>query len=213
MLTTFFDRFISTVGNIWSASLAKRVGLIPAMVATHLPSSIFLALLPAPPQLSFTICLLVARAVLNSMDQAPRAAFLSIVVLPQERTAVMGVVNILKTLSQSAGPWATGLLAGHGHFWVAFVAAGSLKGTYDLLLLALFAGRVHQPPETGPAGQTDADATEPQTRDSIRAPETNPDIPEDESDTNVTSATRIACKAEEGTVARSPFGPSGSNRL
>ncbi|KAF9732062.1 hypothetical protein PMIN06_008913 [Paraphaeosphaeria minitans] len=204
--------FVSTVGNIWSASLAKRLGLIQAMVATHLPSSIFLALLPVSPQLSFTICLLVARAVLSSMDQAPRSAFLSTVVLPQERTAVMGVVNIFKTLSQSAGPWVTGLLAGRGHFWVAFVAAGSLKGTYDLLLLAFFAGRVHPSPETGLAGQTEADAVEPQTGDNSRAPETDPDIPEDESDTGVTSATRIISRAEDG-VARSPFEPLGSNRL
>ncbi|KAF1961124.1 MFS general substrate transporter [Byssothecium circinans] len=136
--------FISTIGNVFASSLAKRIGLIQAMVATHLPSSIFLAVLPAPPGLPFTICLLVARAILNSMDQAPRSAFLSIVVLPEERTAVMGVVNILKTLSQSGGPWLTGLLAGRQHFGVAFVVAGSLKGAYDILLLAFFAGRVRQ---------------------------------------------------------------------
>ena len=80
------------------------------------------------------------------MDQAPRSAFLSAVVLPQERTAVMGIVNILKILSQSSGPWITGLLADRGSFWVAFVIAGSLKGVYDLLLLAFFARRVHPPP-------------------------------------------------------------------
>ncbi|KAH6846601.1 major facilitator superfamily domain-containing protein [Alternaria alternata] len=134
--------FVSTLGNVFASSLAKRLGLIQAMVFTHLPSSIFLALLPVPSGLALTICLLVGRSVLNSMDQAPRSAFLSIVVLPGERTAVMGVVNILKTLSQSSGPSVTGVLAGNNHFWVAFVAAGSLKATYDLLLLAFFGGRV-----------------------------------------------------------------------
>jgi hypothetical protein len=122
---------------------------------------------------------------------------------------VMGVVNILKTLSQSAGPWATGLLAGHGHFWVAFVAAGSLKGTYDLLLLAFFAGRVHQPPETGLAGQRDADAV----GQASRTPKTPPDIQGDASDAGVTSATRITSGAEEGAVAKSPFGSSGSTQI
>lgn len=136
--------FVSTIGNMFAASLAKRLGLIQAMVFTHLPSSIFLALLPAPPGLPLTICLLVGRSVLNSMDQAPRSAFLSIVVLPEERTAVMGVVNILKTLSQSSGPSVTGVLAGRDHFWVAFVVAGSLKAAYDLMLLAFFGGRVQQ---------------------------------------------------------------------
>lgn len=136
--------FVSTIGNMFASSLAKRLGLIQAMVATHLPSSIFLALLPLPPGLPLTICLLVGRSVLNSMDQAPRSAFLSIVVLPEERTAVMGIVNILKTLSQSGGPWVTGILAGYGRFWIAFVAAGSLKAAYDLALLIFFAGRVHE---------------------------------------------------------------------
>ncbi|CAI6333651.1 unnamed protein product [Periconia digitata] len=136
---------ISTVGNVFASSVAKRLGLIPAMVVTHLPSSIFLALLPAPAGLPWTICLLVARAVLNSMDQAPRSAFISMVVKPEELTAVMGVINILKILSQSGGPWITGLLADRKLFWVAFVVAGSLKGAYDLLLLLLFAGRVRKP--------------------------------------------------------------------
>ncbi|KAF2855045.1 ADC synthase [Plenodomus tracheiphilus IPT5] len=134
--------FVSTAGNIFASSLAKRLGLIQAMVITHLPASIFLALLPAPSSLAPTIFLLVGRSVLNSMDQAPRSAFLSLVVLPEERTAVMGVVNILKTLSQSSGPSVTGVLAGLERFWVAFVVAGSLKGVYDLLLLVYFGGRV-----------------------------------------------------------------------
>jgi hypothetical protein len=54
----------------------------------------------------------------------------------------MGVVNILKTLAQSSGPSLTGILAGHGHFWVAFVVAGSLKAAYDIMLLTFFGGKV-----------------------------------------------------------------------
>ncbi|OSS48048.1 hypothetical protein B5807_06492 [Epicoccum nigrum] len=119
--------FLSTLGNIFSASLSRRLGLIPSMVATHLPSSLFLALLPLAPTLPLTILFLVLRSAMSSMDQAPRSAFLASVVLPQERTAVMGTVNVLKTLSQSAGPSVTGVLAGEGRFWVAFVVAGGLK--------------------------------------------------------------------------------------
>lgn len=89
------------------------------------------------------------------MDQAPRSAFLSMVVKPQELTAVMGVINILKILSQSGGPWITGLLADRKLFWVAFVAAGSLKGTYDVLLLMLFAGRVREPKPSEPRRHED----------------------------------------------------------
>lgn len=135
-----FTWFLSTAGTIFSASLARRLGHVPAMVATHLPSSLFLASLPFAPGLPLTVVLLVARSAMSSMDQAPRSAFLSSVVLPAERTAVMGIVNTLKTLSQSAGPWVTGVLAGSGRFWVAFVVAGALKAAYDVLLLAMFGG-------------------------------------------------------------------------
>lgn len=108
------------------------------MVFTHLPSAIFLALLPAPTSLFMTIVFLVARSSLSSMDQAPRSAFLSAVVLPEERTAVMGIVNTVKTMSQSSGPLITGLLASGNRFWIAFVVAGALKASYDFAMLYMF---------------------------------------------------------------------------
>lgn len=135
-ITTFISAFM----NIWSAALSKKIGLIKTMVFTHLPSAIFLALLPASPSLSGTIVLLFARASLNSMDQAPRTAFIAAIVRSGERTAVMGIVNVVKILAQSGGPSVTGFLAGRGVFWVAFLLAGLCKVCYDLGLLTLFVG-------------------------------------------------------------------------
>ncbi|KAF7186549.1 putative membrane protein [Pseudocercospora fuligena] len=132
-------QFVSSMGNMLASSVAKRIGLVRTMVFTHLPSAIFLALLPAPSSLFMTIVLLVARSSLASMDQAPRSAFLSAVVLPEERTAVMGVVNTVKTMSQSSGPLITGILAQDSRFWIAFVVAGGLKASYDLAMLSMFA--------------------------------------------------------------------------
>lgn len=130
--------FMSSMGNILASSISKRIGFIHTMVFTHLPSAVFLMLLPAPHSLALTIAFLVARASLASMDQAPRSAFLSAIVLPNERTAVMGIVNTLKTTAQSGGPLITGILAGEGKFWIAFAVAGALKAGYDLGLLAIF---------------------------------------------------------------------------
>lgn len=153
-------QFMSSLGNIFASSIAKRIGLVRAMVYTHLPSAIFLALLPAPTSLILTIVLLVARSSLASMDQAPRSAFLSAVVLPEERTAVMGVVNTVKTMSQSSGPLITGSLAGSGRFWIAFVLAGGLKAGYDIGMLRAFVkvrlegDKSSQNPETTTAGES-----------------------------------------------------------
>lgn len=131
-------QFVSSIGNIFASSVAKRIGLVKAMVFTHLPSAILLALIPAPPSLIITIIILVLRSSLASMDQAPRSAFLSAVVKADERTATMGIVNTVKTMSQSSGPLITGALAGGGQFWIAFATAGALKAGYDLGMLRMF---------------------------------------------------------------------------
>ncbi|EXJ86177.1 hypothetical protein A1O1_06547 [Capronia coronata CBS 617.96] len=135
---------ISALSMLVASSLAKRIGNVKTMVFTHLPSAICLALIPIPSTLEGALVFLVGRACTQVMDVAPRSAFLAAIVLPHERTAVMGTVNVVKTCAQSLGPLITGVLGARNHFWVAFVAAGSLKATYDLGLLAVFAERKNQ---------------------------------------------------------------------
>lgn len=132
------SQFVAGVSNIFASSLARRIGYIKTMAFTHLPSAIFLGLIPAPQSLVLTVMLIVARYGLASMDQGPRTAFLAAAVKPEERTAVMGILGTVRTACQSSGPLITGLLAGGGRFWVAFVAAGSMKAAYDVGLLAMF---------------------------------------------------------------------------
>jgi predicted MFS family arabinose efflux permease len=136
----FTTGLISAGSSIIAASLSRRIGLVNTMVFTHLPSAIALSLIPVPASLPWAICFLILRSSMASMDIAPKAAFLSAVVLPGERTAVMGFISVVRTFSQSCGPLITGVLAQAGKFWVTFVVAGSLKAAYDLGLLALFKG-------------------------------------------------------------------------
>ena len=136
----FVTSIIAAFSNLVASSIAKRIGLIKTMVFTHLPSAIFLALIPLPTHAPLAVTFLILRYSLSNMDQAPRQAFLAAAVLPSERTAVMGVVNVVKTLSQSGGPVVTGWLAGLGKFWIAFLIAGALKAGYDLAILKMFLG-------------------------------------------------------------------------
>lgn len=139
--TLFFTtNIISSISNLAASSLSKRIGLIKTMVFTHLPSAIFLALIPLPSHAWLSMIFLILRSCMQNMDQAPRQAFLSAAVLPSERTAIMGVVNVVKTLSQSGGPIATGWLAQIGKFWIAFLIAGAMKASYDLAMLKMFLG-------------------------------------------------------------------------
>ena len=129
---------VSSFSNLFSARLANKLGLVPTMVMTHLPSSIFLTLTPLPHSLAATSALIVARAATASMDQAPRSAFLSAFVPAHHRTRVLGLVNTIKTLAQSGGPSLTGWLTGMDRMGWAFHIAGALKTGYDLGLLAAF---------------------------------------------------------------------------
>ena len=139
--TLFFaTNIIGSISNLVASSLAKRIGLIKTMVFTHLPSAIFLAVIPLPSDAWLSITFLILRSCMQNMDQAPRQAFLSAAVLPSERTAILGVVNVVKTLGSSGGPVVTGWLAGIGKFWIAFLIAGAMKAGYDLAMLKMFLG-------------------------------------------------------------------------
>jgi MFS family permease len=129
---------LSSCSTIFAGPLAKRLGLINTMVFTHLPSSAAVLLFPFPHNIHMTVTLFFLRTGLNNMDQAPRSAFIAAVVKPEERTAVMGITSMVRTLASTAGPSVTGLLAGHDRFWIAFVAAGSLRIMYDLGLWGMF---------------------------------------------------------------------------
>lgn len=136
----FVTSIIAAISILVAASLARRIGNVKTMVFTHLPSSICLGLIGIPNKRWLAMLLVILRSCTQSMDTAPRSAFMAAIVLPNERTATMGIINIVKTVSQSLGPLITGVLYGRNLYWVAFLTAGILKATYDLGMLAMFAG-------------------------------------------------------------------------
>ncbi|KAH8819882.1 major facilitator superfamily domain-containing protein [Xylogone sp. PMI_703] len=129
---------LSAISAIPGASLAKRIGLVPTMVFTHLPSAIALALIPLFPSLSLSIFFLLLRFALGSVDIAPKAAFLSVVFQPSERTGILGLINVVRTGSQSLGPLITGAMSLSGKGWLPFVLAGGLKVAYDMALFIMY---------------------------------------------------------------------------
>ncbi|KAI1211243.1 MFS general substrate transporter [Annulohypoxylon truncatum] len=135
---TSFSYFLGAISASFAGPLARKIGLINTMVFTHTPSSTAVLLFPFPPYLWMTAGLLLVRAGLNNMDQAPRAAFIAAVVKPEERTAVMGITATVRTLAATTGPTVTGLLAASERFWIAFVAAGCFRLSYDFGLYAMF---------------------------------------------------------------------------
>ncbi|KAJ7282347.1 major facilitator superfamily domain-containing protein [Mycena rebaudengoi] len=136
--TFFTTSLVAAISNIVAGSLARRFGNIKTMAFSHLPSAIFLALVPLPSNFQLARTILIAVFCTTKMDMAPRTAFLASYISAEERTAVMGIINVVKIFSQSIGPTVTGLFASHGKIWLSFVIAGVLQALYDLAMLYFF---------------------------------------------------------------------------
>jgi Na+/melibiose symporter-like transporter len=141
--TLFFTaNILATLSNFAALPLARALGPLKTMTFTHLPSAVLLGLIPFPSPGSIgtvvSMALLALRACTQSMDQAPRQAFLAAVMRPEERTAILGIVNIAKTLAQAGGIGTSGILAAQRSWRIMLGSAGLMKVTYDLLILWTF---------------------------------------------------------------------------
>jgi hypothetical protein len=129
---------VASIANLFSASVARRIGLVKAMVFLHLPNALFLALIPLAPNWWTMMSLLLVSSALGSMDQAPRMAFVAAVFSPGERTSVMGTINLVRTVASAGGPLLTGYFHDHKMWGATFYTSAALKVLYDIGLLAMF---------------------------------------------------------------------------
>jgi predicted MFS family arabinose efflux permease len=141
----FWTGLLSSVSYPIAAWLSRRIGLVNTMVFSHLPANIFLILVPFMPNLSLAIVLLLARSLLSQMDVPTRNSYVMAVVSPQERPAAASVTSVPRSLASAASPLLSGWLLSLSAFGWPLVIAGTLKATYDLLLLAMF--KKVRPPE------------------------------------------------------------------
>jgi Na+/melibiose symporter-like transporter len=135
---TFTAGIISSVLNLASSPLSRSIGQVQTMVLCHSINSISLLMVSVPGNKYVALIIFIFRIVTREIDNAPRQAFISAGVLDHERTSAMGVVNIVKTIGSCLGLYITGLFAGLDKFWLAFIVAGALKLSYNVLILVFF---------------------------------------------------------------------------
>jgi MFS family permease len=127
---------ISALSATW---LAKRIGLLATMVATHVPSNVLLILVPLMPNLPLAIAMLLARFSISQMDVPTRQAYTMALVSPSERSAAAGVTGIARTVGAAISPLIAGpLFASAALASVPFFIAGGVKIGYDLLIWQSF---------------------------------------------------------------------------
>ena len=127
---------ISALSATW---IARRIGLLATMVATHLPSNVLLFLVPLMPTLPLAIGVLLLRFSITQMDVPTRQAYTMALVTPGERSAAAGVTGIARTVGAALAPLlASPLYASAALASVPFFVAGGLKIAYDLLVWRTF---------------------------------------------------------------------------
>lgn len=135
---------VNSVAYFVAARLAKRFGLVNTMVFTHIPSSIFLMVVPFAPSFPVAVVLFIIREFFAPMDVPTRQSYLAAIVSEHERTAAAGVVNLTRNVSWVVGPTLAGWAMTFSLSAPLFIA-GILKIIYDLSLWRAF--RHVRPPE------------------------------------------------------------------
>ncbi len=127
-----------------SSIMAKKIGLVNTMVFTHIPSSIFLILIPFMPDLYLAAALYLLRQLLSEMDIPPRQSYVVAVVRPEEKSIATSTTNVAKILASAIGPTIAGRVLLLTAF-SPFVIGGTFKIIYDVILYFNF--RNLKPPE------------------------------------------------------------------
>jgi MFS family permease len=141
----FTVHVLNALSHLGAGWLAQKIGLLKTMVFTHLPSSVFLILVPFAPNLTIAAVLLLARESLVEMDVPTRQSYVAAVVQPHERTFAAGVTNLSRSGFWAIGSAVAGALMQAVSFSAPLLTGGGLKIGYDLLLYRKF--RHIKPPE------------------------------------------------------------------
>lgn len=150
-LLFFGVHILNALSHLGAAFLAKRIGLVKTMVFTHLPSSIFLILVPLAPTAAWAMVLFLLRESLVEMDVPTRQSYVAAVVAPAERTYASGVTNLTRNGSWAAASSLAGVFMQRVAFSAPLLLGGGLKIVYDLLLWRSF--RNVRPPEENPVAE------------------------------------------------------------
>ena len=138
----FFCNIISGISGILSSKLVEKIGAMATMIFTHLPSNIFLLIIPFASNSYIAMILIFGRFCISQMDVPARQTYVNFVVSSSERSAANGITNIARSVGLSIGMGLNGYFISVDPdtfmFTVPFIIAGVIKIVYDVTLGCCF---------------------------------------------------------------------------
>jgi MFS family permease len=147
-LLFFGARLANVLSHFGAALLARRFGLLNAMVFTHAPSSFLLVTVAFAPSFSVAAVLFLLREGLVEMDVPTRQSYVMALVGPEERGRASGATNLVRMASWPISALAGGVLMARASLVAPLVIGAAMKLAYDVLLYRAFR-RIHPPEERG----------------------------------------------------------------
>jgi MFS family permease len=141
----FGTNFLSALSFLAAPAIARRFGLLNAMVFTHLPSNFLLLFVPLMPTLELAVIMLLVRNSLSQLDVPTRQSYTMAVVDVDERAASAGILSVARNAGAAVAPLFTWAILAVPTLGLPFLLAGGLKIIYDLWIFAVF--RNVKPPE------------------------------------------------------------------
>lgn len=129
---------ITAISVLVTPFIASRIGLVRTMVFTHIPSNIFLILIPLMPTLPLSLLFLFLRQSMSQMDVPTRQAYLNSVVRGEDRSYVVGVSNAVRSASSGATPYISSYMISVAAGAISFIGGGIIKIAYDLAFYKRF---------------------------------------------------------------------------
>lgn len=131
-------QLLTAASLLLAPQLARRFGLLPTMVVTHLVSNVLLIAIAAAPAAWIAVALLFGRQLLSQIDVPTRQAYVMAVVDDREREAAATTTTLWRTSAQAVTPLLTGWIMQTVALSAPFVLGGGLKIVYDVLLYLTF---------------------------------------------------------------------------
>ena len=141
----FVGGLLTTLSMYAAVWLSKRIGLLNTMVFTHIPSSVFLILIPVASTFPLSMAFFFARQSISQMDVPTRQSYTVAVVAPEERIAAAGTTAIARNISQASSPPISGVIIQSVALSAPFFVGGILKIIFDVGVYFNF--RHVKPPE------------------------------------------------------------------
>lgn len=144
-LLFFAAHCLNALSHLGSAWLAKKAGLVNTMVFTHSFAHLLLIAVAFAPTFPLAVCFYLLRETFSKMEGPTKRSYITAMVLPEERTKINGISQMVRTMGWAVAPAFAGFVMQEISIGTPLLIGAGMKLAYDMSLYIAFHNS--KPPE------------------------------------------------------------------